>query len=322
MKATVIGGTGHIGTYLVPRLWQAGHEVTVVTRGKRQAYQPHPAWQSVATVALDRQELEKKGSFGASIAELKPDVVVDLISFALPSTRQLVEALRGKVRHFLHCGTIWVKGYVVEAPTTEDTLSPPFGEYGVNKKAIEDYLLEESRRGDFPATMVNPGHIVGPGHNPVNPMGCNNPVVFSWLAQGKRIALPNFGMEFLHHVHADDVAQVFMKAIERWSSAVGEQFFAVSPAAVTLKGFAEVAAGWFGKKAQMTFHPWEEWKNVCGLSEGDIGMTHAHILHCQCCSTEKARRLLGYEPRYTSFEAVSEAVDWLVDNGVVKTRKG
>ena len=57
MKATVIGGTGHIGTYLVPRLWQAGHEVTVVTRGKRQAYQPHPAWQSVATVALDRQEL-------------------------------------------------------------------------------------------------------------------------------------------------------------------------------------------------------------------------------------------------------------------------
>ena len=317
MKVTVIGGTGHIGTYLIPRLWHSGHDVTVVTRGRREAYQPHPAWRSVKTVTMDRQELEKKGAFGKAIADLKPDAVIDLISFLPESTRQLVQALRGKVRHFLHCGTIWVKGSVVEAPTTEDTVSPPFGDYGVNKKAIEDYLLEESRQGAFPATMVNPGHIVGPGHNPVNPMGCNNPVVFSWIAQGRQIPLPNFGMEFVHHVHADDVAQVFMRAMERWSCSVGEQFFAVSPAALTLKGFTEVAAGWFNRAASMVFHPWDKWKHVCGLSEGDIGMTHAHILHCQCCSIDKARRLLGYEPRYTSLEAVKESVDWLVSAGKV-----
>lgn len=250
MRIIVIGGTGHIGTYLVPRLWQAGHEILVVTRGRREAYQPHPAWKSVERVVLDRQDLERTGVFGTSIAGLRPDVVIDLISFVPESTKALVEALRGKVRHFLHCGTIWVKGYVVEAPTTEDTLSPPFGEYGINKKAIEDYLLAEARQGNFPATMINPGHIVGPGHNPVNPMGCNNPIVFTWLAQGRQIALPNFGMEFLHHAHADDVAQMFVKAMERWSCSVGEQFFAVSPAAVTLKGFAEVAAGWFNRKRE------------------------------------------------------------------------
>ncbi|MFW6293805.1 MAG: hypothetical protein ACOC7V_15985, partial [Spirochaetota bacterium] len=67
--------------------------------------------------------------------------------------------------------------------TREETVSPPFGEYGVNKKAIEDYLLGEARRGDFPATMVNPGHIVGPGHEPVNPMACKSPQVFSRLAK-------------------------------------------------------------------------------------------------------------------------------------------
>ena len=317
MRVTVIGGTGHIGTYLVPRLVGAGHEVTVVSRGTRDPYVPHPAWRSVTRIQADRAKLEEEGRFGERVAETGPDVVVDLISFTPASTRQLVEALRGRVSHFLHCGSIWVKGWVVEAPTREETVSPPFGEYGVNKKAIEDYLLGEARRGDFPATMVNPGHIVGPGHEPVNPMACKSPQVFSRLAKGEPTLLPHVGLDLLHHVHADDVAQVFHRAIERWSASVGEQFFAVSPAAVTLRGFAEAAAGWFGREANLVFAAWEDWKKRCGLPDDEVAMAEAHITHGQCCSTEKARTLLGYEPRYTSLEAVREAVTWMVEQGMV-----
>lgn len=317
MRVTVIGGSGHIGTYLVPRLVDAGHAVTVISRGNRRAYLPHAAWERVTMVTIDRSAAERAGYFGALVADTDPAAVIDLISFTLESTRNLVATLRGKVDHFLHCGTIWVKGYVVEAPTTEETHSPPFGEYGIQKLRIEEYLLDESRHGDFPATMVNPGHIVGPGHPPVNPVGNHNPVVFSRLACGEPLALPNFGMETLHHVHADDVAQVFMLALENWNAAVGEHFFAVSPAAVTLKGFAHEAARWFNRSAELTFHPWEEWIRVCGLSEQDIESTYAHISHCQCCSIDKAMRYLGYQPRYTSFEAVREAVMWLVERGEI-----
>lgn len=318
-KTVVIGGTGHIGTYLVPRLVEAGHEVTVVSRGTRDPYVAHPAWRSVRRVGLDRASLEADGRFGEEIARLEPDVVVDLICFTVASARQLVDALRGRVSHFLHCGTIWVKGWVVEAPTREETVSPPFGEYGVNKRAIEEYLLGEARRTGFPATMVNPGHIVGPGHEPVNPMACKSPEVFSRLATGEPVLLPHVGLDLLHHVHADDVAQVFHRAIERWSVAVGEQFFAVSPAAVTLRGFAEAAAGWFGREAKVEFAAWGEWRTRCGLPESDVAMAEAHIAHGQCCSTEKARALLGYEPRFTSFEAVREAVEWMVERGMVRT---
>ena len=42
-RAVVIGGSGHVGTYLVPRLVEAGFEVINVTRGKREPYQPHAA---------------------------------------------------------------------------------------------------------------------------------------------------------------------------------------------------------------------------------------------------------------------------------------
>ncbi|MCA9890882.1 MAG: NAD-dependent epimerase/dehydratase family protein, partial [Anaerolineae bacterium] len=34
MKVVVIGGTGHVGTYLVPRLVEAGHEVVCISRGE------------------------------------------------------------------------------------------------------------------------------------------------------------------------------------------------------------------------------------------------------------------------------------------------
>ena len=37
MRAVVIGGTGHIGTYLIPRLVASGYEVLNVSRSKRAA---------------------------------------------------------------------------------------------------------------------------------------------------------------------------------------------------------------------------------------------------------------------------------------------
>src|SRR4029077_1777309 len=60
-RAVVIGGSGHIGTYLVPRLVEAGFEVVNVSRGERAAYIPHAAWGTVKTVKLDRDAEEKAG---------------------------------------------------------------------------------------------------------------------------------------------------------------------------------------------------------------------------------------------------------------------
>jgi nucleoside-diphosphate-sugar epimerase len=194
----------------------------------------------------------------------------------------------------------------------------PFGAYGVQKAAIEDYLLDAARRNGFPVTIVHPGHIVGPGWNPLNPAGHFNPEVFSALAKGEALALPNFGMETVHHVHADDVAQLFMRAIANWSASVGEAFHAVSPAAVTLRGYAEAMAGWFGREANLTFLPWPEWK-AAQKSEEEATATWEHIAHSPSCSIAKAERAIGYAPGYSSFEAVFEAVAWLVKNGRVAT---
>jgi nucleoside-diphosphate-sugar epimerase len=314
MRVVVIGGTGHIGSYLTPRLVEAGHTVLCVSRGEKTPYREHAAWRTIEYVLMDRDAEEAAGSFGEKIAGLGAHTVIDLTCYKPESARLLVDGLRGRVEHLLHCGTIWVHGYSVEVPTTEETPRSAFGEYGIRKQAIEEYLLGEARRG-FPVTMLHPGHLVGTGWNPVNPQGNFNPQVFSDLAQGNEVKLPNFGMETVHHVHADDVAQAFVCAMERRSAALGESFHVVSPAAITLRGFAEKMAAWFGRPAKLRFLPWEEWKTM--VSERDAKATWDHIAHSPNCSIAKARTLLGYAPRYTSLEAVQEAVTAMQQSGVV-----
>ncbi|MEO3886481.1 NAD-dependent epimerase/dehydratase family protein [Nonomuraea sp. B5E05] len=144
MRVVVIGGSGHIGTYLIPRLVDAGHDVVAVSRGERQPYTPHAAWRQVEQVTADRTAEEADGSFGRRVAELDGDVVIDLICFTEASARHLAQALDGRVRQFLHCGTIWVHGPSTRVPTTEDRPRRPIAEYGRQKAA---YLPWEQWRG-------------------------------------------------------------------------------------------------------------------------------------------------------------------------------
>ncbi len=318
MRTVVIGGTGHIGSYLVPHLVEAGHEVISVSRGQRQPYHPHSAWQQVQHVVIDREAADTAGTFGRQIQDLRPDVVIDNKCYTVDSAQQLVEALRGQLQQLIVCGTIWVHGHSVSVPTTEEQPRRPFGDYGVNKAAVEAYLLDQARRHGFPATMLHAGHIVGSGWVIVNPAGNFNPIVFEKLARGQELALPNLGMETVHHVHAADVAQAFWKAMDNWSSAVGESFHVVSPAALTLRGYAEAVAAWFGQPAHLRFMPFEQWRTT--VDEVDAERTWDHIAHSPNCSIDKAQRLLGYQPRYTSLQAVFESVSWLVKEGVIKTK--
>jgi nucleoside-diphosphate-sugar epimerase len=320
MRTVVIGGTGHIGTYLIPRLVASGHEVLNVSRSVRTPYRNHSAWSRVKNIELDRSTEERSGRFGKEIRDLRPDVVIDLICFTLESAEHLVSALRGEIQHFIHCGTIWIHGPSVQVPSTEEIPRRPFGEYGIQKAAIEEYLLRMARLSGFPATNLHPGHIVGPGWVPLNPAGHFTPEVFQRLADGLELSLPNLGMETVHHVHADDVAQAFAKAVANRSVAVGESFHVVSAAALTLRGYAEAVSAWFGQEARLRFLSWDDWKLT--VSKEEAAATWDHIAHSPNCSIEKARKLLDYRPRYSSLEAVFESLAWLIENGTIKAQAG
>jgi nucleoside-diphosphate-sugar epimerase len=289
-----------------------------VSRRKREPYTSHPAWSRVEHAAVDRELEERRGAFGGIIASLDAQVVIDLTCYTPPSAVQLIDALAGRGTFLLHCGTIWVHGPSVAVPTTEDEPRRPFGEYGRNKAEIERYLIDQARAGRIAAAVLHPGHLVGPGWPPINPAGNFNVQVFEDLAAGREVRLPNLGMETLHHVHADDVAQAFALAAAQPDAAIGESFHVVSPRAITLRGYAERLGEWFGSPARLTFLPYDEWRR--GVSERDAAVTLDHISRSPNCSIEKARTRLGYAPRYTSLEAVQEAVARLMEVSLSEQR--
>ena len=312
MRIVVIGGSGHVGSFLVPRLVRAGHEVVNLSRGARDPYVDDEAWSEVEQVPVDRAAEDTAGTFGRRVAGLEAEVVVDMICFTPDSASALVAALRGGCGHLLHCGTIWRYGPSVKQPIREDDTSPPFGGYGTQKAAIADLLAAETRSGGLVTTVLQPGHISGPGWTPIGPLGNLDPDIWYALSAGQEIAVPGVGAEIMHHVHADDVAQVFQLAVEHREAAAGESFNVVAPSALTARGFLAIAASWFGQTARIRSVSWEEFRS--GTTAEYAESSWQHLSRSQFASIEKARTLLGYFPAFEPEAAVLDGIRWLINH--------
>jgi nucleoside-diphosphate-sugar epimerase len=308
MRALVIGGTGHVGTYLAPSLVRAGHDVVVISRGRRKAYRDDPLWREVELVECDRVAAESDGAFGSLVAGLRPDAVVDLMCFTPAQARQLVDALDGQ--HVVHTGSVWSYGPSTVVPTTEDMPKEPYGDYGVNKLAIEQYLMGQDR---VRATVVHPGHISGPGWLPIGPAGNLDPGVIHALRADGSCLLPDRGGETVHHVHAEDVAGLHQSCLEQPEAAAGESFNSVCTQALTLRGYAELVARHFGREPRLELVPWAEFASRVGPEHADVTMDH--IGRAPLFSMDKARDLLGFVPEHSVTDTVLEAIDaWFAAN--------
>jgi nucleoside-diphosphate-sugar epimerase len=312
-RIVVIGATGHVGSYLVPRLVRAGHEVVALSRGEREPYVPAPEWRAVERVTADRDAEDAAGAFGERIAALAPDAVVDMVCFTPESASQLLDALRPIRPLLLHCGSIWVHGPVARVPVTEDEPRTAYGEYGTGKLAIEALLHRETVAGGVPSVVLHPGHISGPWPS-ITPAGNLDLDVWRRLAAGEPLALPGLGLGVLHHVHADDVAQAFERALTR-PAAVGSSFHVVSEQAMTLRGLAAGVAGWFGREPVLEFVEWAEFERRVGAGHAEA--TREHVARSIAASIDRAREVLGYRPRFSSLDALHESLRWLADSGQV-----
>ena len=111
--------------------------------------------------------------------------------------------------------------------------------------------------------ILHPGHISGPGWQVITPAGNLDTAVWRKLATGEPLPLPDHGLGVLHHVHADDVAQAFERAVTR-PDAIGASFHVVAAQAMTLRGLAAGVAGWFGREPVLEYADWAEFERRAG----------------------------------------------------------
>jgi nucleoside-diphosphate-sugar epimerase len=237
---------------------------------------------------------------------------VDLICFTPQSAQQLVDALRPARPLLVHCGSIWVHGPALRVPVTEDEPRTPYGEYGTGKAQVEELLHRETLAGGVPSVVLHPGHISGPGWPVITPAGNLNPSVWTLLSAGQPLPLPDHGLGVLNHVHADDVAQAFELALAR-PAAIGSSFHVVAEQAMTLRGLAAGVAAWFGREPVLDYVSWDEFARRAGPDHAEA--TRDHTFRGIAASIDRARQVLGYAPRFTSLDALHQALTWLAANG-------
>lgn len=311
MKVLVIGGNGHIGSYLIPHLIQDGHDVISVSRGHNRPYEDErPEWDYVTELIYDRRALCRDKTL---LKELSPDVVCDILAFDQADAQDLCENFTGTDTRIISVGSNWVIGRKRFVPVTEEHPRTETGDYGRGKTEMERYLLELSAKGELSCTVLHPGHVTGRGWVPVNPFGNFDRKVFQKIIRGETILLPWDGMATLQHAHAADIAELFATCIHHPEASVGQSFFATAPEALTQQGYAELLYQAFQKEPAIQYGTWEQFTEQ--MDQQQAADSREHLRHSPVCSMDKARRLLGFVPKHHAFDAVMDALDWQIEKG-------
>ena len=121
------------------------------------------------------------------------------------------------------------------------------------------------------------------------------------------------GLDTIHHVHADDLGQLFEATLTHRHASLGESFNGVSARALSLLGCCEFVAHLFGREPNLAFADDAGMTQAMGAEAW--GITREHITHSPCCSIEQGQRLLGYAPRFTTEEIYVESIEYLLESG-------
>lgn len=166
----VIGGTRYFGVRLVERLLDAGHRVTLATRGRV----PDPFGARVARVRLDRRD---EAAMSAAFARRRFDLVVDQVCYRPGDAALAGRVFAGRVGRYLMTSTLEVYEVChgrLSRPYRETDIdldaerldsAQPWGDttfaeahYGLGKRLAEAQL---ARTPGLPWASLRLGHVLG-----------------------------------------------------------------------------------------------------------------------------------------------------------------
>ena len=265
MRVVLTGGTGYIGSAVLRQLLEQGHEVTAVVRSDASAdivrgAGAHPALGDLSDVAW----------FGAVLADADGAIhTADLGGAGDDAVLDAVEsAFGGTDRPYVHTGGVWSWGSGAEL-TEESPLAPPA--LTAWRAAREARILD----ADVAAAVIAPGVVYG--HGGGIPLGV---LAGSRDAEGV-VTLVGAGGQHWSSVHVDDLAELYVLALEQHATGVFIGAAGINP---TVRELGEAISG--SVRAE---------SDEASRARLGAGFADALLLDQQA-SGEKARTVLGWSP--------------------------
>lgn len=287
----VTGGAGFIGSHLVERLVNDGHDVVVAdnfSTGRREHLAP----------VLDRIDLHEIDlAAGPFPRELLAGVEVVFHQAALPSvpvsvkdplashaacatgTISLLDACRhAGVRRFVYAGSSSAYGESPELPKRENQVPETLSPYAAAKLTGELYCQAFSKCYDLETVRLRYFNVYGPRQDPASPYSAVIPLFIQAVTGNRRPNIFGDGLQSRDFVFVEDVVRANLLAADA-PGVSGQAFNVGTGVGTTLVDLLTTICELTGRPYDPEFHP---------PREGDVRHSRADIT--------LARELLGFEP--------------------------
>lgn len=329
MKILVTGASGFIGSALVSALAQAGHEVRALMRSTASDhYLKGAKFERVTGDLRDHKSLVDACANVDVIFHLAGLTQAlsrkDYFAFNAEGTKSLALAAHesGGVKRFIYVSSLAAAGPNYSLiPKIESDPDFPVSAYGESKLRGELFLAELG--AELPVTVVRPPIVYGP----------RDPGLLVFFQAISHLIFPvlkgdtNTTHKYYSAVYVDDLIQLLMLTLseEALKLPSGEKFYAcdgcvytydqllttiakimkVDPVAVRVPRFIlnlvarilDFVSKILGKSMPLSLDKFAE-------LDADYWL----------CSDEKARRLLGYQPKVFLEEGLTQAMRWYQEN--------
>jgi nucleoside-diphosphate-sugar epimerase len=301
MRVFVTGGTGHSGSYIIPELIAAGHEVTGLARSDESA-----AALSALGAKVRRGDIQDLDGLKEAAADsdgvihvahrqdLLPSGGIDAVAAAeLPIMLAYGEALAGTGKPLVAAGSIGSPGQHLGRPATEEDPALPAGDEHKGtlraRNVVETAVVGLAERG-VRSSVVRYANIA---HSTTDRAGFLVQLIA--LAKEKGfVGYPGDGTNLWNAVHARDVASLFRLALEKGPA--GKYWHAVADGAIPLREIAEAIGSRLGLPAVSI--PADEL-----MVPGYFGSLANIVTQNYPASNLITRQTLGWEPTQPSLLA-------------------
>lgn len=325
-KVLVTGATGFTGAALCARLRSEGQDVVAFVR-------PTSRLDALRAQGVETRAVDLGSAASVDGAFERFDVVYHIAAayrsehaardeftrVNVDGTRHLLDAAaKHGAGRFVHCSTVGVQGEIEQPPADENYRFKPGDHYQESKLQGELLARRYFESGRVPGAVVRPVGIYGPGDMRFLKL-------FRSIANGTFVMIGD-GQVLYHMTYIEDLVTGFVLAGTH-PAALGEVFTIAGPEYTTLRVLVDKIAAVLGRhppRLRVPFAPVYWASVVCDKVFRSVGLSpplyprRVEFFELdRAFSIEKARRLLGYEPRYSLDEGLARTAAWYESQGLI-----
>ena len=227
MKILLTGGAGFIGSHVVDKYIEEGHEVVVVdnlSTGFRSNLNPKARFYEAdicdgrlvdEIFQRERPEVVNHHAAQMDVRRSVDDPVFDATTNIIGSLNLILSSVRHKIRKFIYISTGGaVYGEPQYLPVDENHPVNPESQYGVSKHTVEHYLYLYRHQSGLTFTVLRYPNVYGPRQNPKGEAGVIA-IFIGQMLEGITPTIFGDGEQVRDYIHVDDVVRANTLALTK-----------------------------------------------------------------------------------------------------------